>query len=432
MKSIKKALSLLCIMLMLISVLSACEKKQASNENAQQQQSEQQQVQEQKKVEIAFWEQDEANARQVLDNLIAEFQSQNPNITIKRTHFETEDLRKNFTSASLGTTGPDIVLGPNDNLGVFVPGNLVQPTEDIMGEDFFKNFDQVALAAAKYYGKQYMIPDRNGNELCLLYNKKLVPEAPKTFEELISISKKLQSEKKVQYGLAFNKVEPFFTVPFLGAFGGQVFDDVNSQSPKATLDTPAMLEWAKFLVKLQNDKIIPKEADYDVASNLFKEGKVAFLINGPWEFGTYVKAGMDLGICPIPSINGRYPAPYSAVKGYCISASVTDPDKKAAVKKFLEFVNSKDAQLKMVDAHKQLPTNIEALQDSKITSDPMIAAQKAQLEKCIPMPIITQMRAVWDAMKPVQQELFAGKIKPEDAPKKMQQKAEEGIKALGF
>lgn len=431
MKNLKKMLALLCVIALFMGTLISCGKKAAETQTQPQQQT-QQPAQEQKKVEIAFWEQDEANARNTLDALIAEFQNQNPNITVKRTHFETEDLRKNFTSASLGTTGPDIVLGPNDNLGVFVPGNLVQPAEDIMGADFFKNFDPIALDAAKYSGKQYMIPDRNGNELCLLYNKKLVPEAPKTFEDLMAISKKLQSEKKVQYGLAFNEVEPFFTIPFLGAFGGAVFDDVNAQNPKPTLNTPAALEWMKFIAKLHNDRIIPKEADYDVASNLFKEGKVAFLINGPWEFGTYIKAGMDLGIAPIPTINGKYPAPYSAVKGYSISASVTDPDKKEAVKKFLEFMNSKDAQLKMVDAHKQLPTNLEALRDSKITSDPMIAAQKAQLEKCVPMPIITQMRAVWDAIKPVQQEVFAGKTKPEDAPAKMQKKAEEGIKALGF
>lgn len=425
MKSIKKLVALVCVLTLAMSLFAACGKKEAANTSTTATPTEA------KKVEIAFWEQDDANAQKILDSLIADFQTANPNITVKRSHYETEDLRKNYTSASLGSTGPDIVLGPNDNLGVFVPGNLVQPVDEIMG-DFLSKLDPKALEAAKYSGKQYMIPDRNGNELILAYNKKLVSEAPKTFEELIETSKKLKAEKKVQYGLVFNEVEPFFTVPFLGAFGGKVFDDVNAASPKPTLNTDAAKNWMVFMKKLHTDGVIPKEADYDVANNLFKDGKAAFIINGPWGFSDYQKANIDFGIVPIPTINGNYPAPYSAVKGYTISASVTDPDKKAAVKKFLEFVNSKDAQLKMVDAHQQPPTNLEALQDDKITKNPLILAQKDQLDKCVPMPIITQMRCIWDAIKPVQQEVFAGKTKPEAAPAIMQQKAEEGIKALGL
>ena len=48
------------------------------------------------------------------------------------------------------------------------------------------------------------------------------------------------------------------------------------------------------------------------------------------------------------------------------------------------------------------------------------------------MPNITQMRAIWDAIKPVQQNVLSGKTKPEDAGAIMQKKAEEGIKALGL
>jgi len=124
-----------------------------------------------KPVTLAFWEQSDPTAQKVLDGLITEFQAANKNITVKRTHYETEALRKNYTTASLGTTGPDIVLGPNDNLGVFVPGSLVQPIDTIVGADFMAKIDPLALEAAKFGGKQYMLPDRNGNEVLVAYNK---------------------------------------------------------------------------------------------------------------------------------------------------------------------------------------------------------------------------------------------------------------------
>ena len=48
------------------------------------------------------------------------------------------------------------------------------------------------------------------------------------------------------------------------------------------------------------------------------------------------------------------------------------------------------------------------------------------------MPVVTQMRAIWDAIKPVQQDVLSGKTKPGDAGAIMQKKAEDGIKALGL
>ena len=424
MKKIKAIMAIAMVSTMVVGALAGCSSKTSDKSTTA--------VDSSKPVNITFWEQDDPSAQKTLDKLIVDFHTANPTITVKRTHFETEELRKNYTTASLGTTGPDVVLGPNDNLGVFVPGSLVQPIDNIVGADFLKTLDPKTLEAGKFSGKQYMLPDRNGNEVLVSYNKKLVPTPPKTFEELEKMGLQLKADKKVEYGLVFNEVEPFFSVGFLGAFGGKVFDNVNATSPKPTLNTTAVTQWMTFMEKIHSEGLIPKESDATVADNLFKGGKAAFIINGPWGFADYTKAGIDLGIMSIPTINGKSPQPYSAVKGYTVSAGVKDANKIAAVKKFLMFVNSKDAQLKMVDAHQQMPTNLEAIKDAKITGNPLIAGQKDQLTKSLPMPVITQMRAIWDAVKPVQQDVLSGKTKPADAGAIMQKKAEDGIKALGL
>ena len=78
------------------------------------------------------------------------------------------------------------------------------------------------------------------------------------------------------------------------------------------------------------------------------------------------------------------------------------------------------------------PTRISALEDKAVTGDPLITGQLESIEKGIPMPVITQMRAIWDAIKPVQQQVFAGTVSPEDAPALMQKRAEDGIRALGI
>jgi len=427
MKKIKVMIAMAMISTLVVGSMAGCTKKTAVTPEKTPAV-----VESTKPVSLAIWEQEDPAGQAMMDTLAKEFTAANPKITVKRTHYETEELRKNYTTASLGTTGPDIVLGPNDNLGVFVPGNLVQPIDTVVGAEFMATIDPLALDAAKYSGKQYMLPDRNGNELLVAYNKKLVPTPPKTFEELEAMGLKLKKEGKVEYGLVMDEVEPFFSVPFLAAFGGTIFDDVNSATPKPSLNTPAVTSWMTFMKRIHTAGLIPKEANGDLALTLFKGGKAAFIINGPWGFGDYTKAGIDFGIMPIPTINGKSPAPLTAVKGYTVSEGVKDANKLAAVKAFLIFVNSKDSQLKMVDSHQQTPTNLEAMKDAKITGNPLIAGQAEQLAKSLPMPTITQMRAIWDAIKPVQQEVLSGKTKPEAAGAIMQKKAEQGIKDLGL
>lgn len=420
MKTVRKIGIFACVVLFAGTLLVGCDK---SNDQKHEGGG--------KSVTINFWEQDDPKAQKVLDELIENFQKKNPDILVNRTHVETEDIKKNYTTASLGKKGPDIVLGPKDNLELFLSRNLIVPISNIVGEDFLKKLDSKALNAAKYNEKQYIIPDRWGNELLLIYNKKLVSQMPETFEELAAVCKKLQEDKKVQYGLVFDETDPLFTIPFLGAFGGKVFEGEQTDKAKVSLDTPVVKEWMQFIKELQKDEVIPKSADYDLANNLFKEGKAAFIINGPWSFNEYKEANLDFGITALPPIKGKFPMPYSTVMGYTVSASVAeDNDKKEAVEKFLAYALNKDSQLKMVDVHNQLPTNLEAVDDANIQRNPLLAGRKDALDKSIPMPITAQMKPVWEAIRSIQQEVLKGGTKPEQAPGKMQKKAEDGIKAL--
>jgi maltose-binding protein MalE len=382
-------------------------------------------------TKLAFWEQDDPSAQVVMDELIALFEKANPDVKVERSHFETEDLRKNFIATAIGSEGPDVVFGPNDNMGVFVPGGFVLSMEKVYGKDYLvKKFDANALEASMYEGEIFMLPDRNGNELCLIYNKKLVPNAPKSMEELITITKKLQADKKVEYGIAFNTTEPFFTVPFLGAFNAFVLANPSSEkNAKPTLDNVGFAKMFAYLKNLMDTKIAARGVDYGAAEGLFKEGKVAFLINGPWSFAGYVDAGMSIGISRIPSVYGVYPKSWTAVKGYTISANTKKLD---IAKKFVDFMTSTEAQIKLVPAHNQIPTTPEAINSAAVKNNVLLSSQAEAVKFGIPMPIVPQMRACWDALKAVQADVFSNQLKAEDAPAKAQKLALDALKQMGI
>src|SRR5207253_6559694 len=119
-------------------------------------------------------------------------------------------------------------------------------------------------------------------------------------------------------GLVLNMVEPFWLVPFLSGSGGWVMD----AKAQPTLDTPAMARALRFLSDLRTkDKVVPSECNYQVMETLFKEGKAAFLVNGPWSWSGYREAKVDFGIAPLPrmSSTGLWCAPMTASKGYSVS-----------------------------------------------------------------------------------------------------------------
>ncbi len=63
--------------------------------------------------------------------------------------------------------------------------------------------------------------------LSLIYNKDLVPNPPKTWEEIPALDKALKAKGKS--ALMFNLQEPYFTWPLIAADGGYAFKFENGK-----------------------------------------------------------------------------------------------------------------------------------------------------------------------------------------------------------
>lgn len=380
-----------------------------------------------KPIEIAYWEQDDpGTVDPIWDEIAKDFTAKYPNITIVRTHTETEQMRTNFQTTVAAGEGPQILSGPDDNIGVFGTSKTALELDSFLSKEFLATLNPKAVEGAKLEGKLYGVPYRIGNALALLYNKKLIATPPQTMDELITKAKELTKDGK--FGFVYNMNEPFFFIPFLGGYNGKVFDDKGN----ITLDNEPMKKALQLAYDMKfTHKILPKEADYNVASNLFKEGKAAMVINGPWSYKEYKDAGIDLGIAKIPQIaGGTYPAPYTGSKVFVVSANVKDEAMKDAVKKFIEFVNNKDNQLKLAKVSGEFPTNLEAMKDSYVTGSEDMKNLSEQMAVGTPMPIVPKMRAIWDGVRPSLEAVMGGKVKPEEAPAAMQKKADELAKEM--
>lgn len=381
----------------------------------------------QAEVKLRLWTQEgEAeNAFQFVQKLAADFTAQNPGIVIEVAQKNTEVLREDFQTASLAADAPELLWTVSDHAGPFTKANLIQPVDELVDLSVFV---ESAVMGVKLGGKTWGVPVANGNHLMLMYNKDLIKETPQDTDAMIAAAKAVTAGDV--YGLVWNQTEPFWLVPWLGGFGGQVFAD-DGVTP--TLNTPEMVATLKFLYDLKfTHKIMPSECDYPGADTMFKEGKGAMIVNGDWAIGEYKNVlGDKLVLAPLPKVTatGKWPAPYTSGKFIMIAAGIAD-DKLDAALKFIEFVTSQENQMAMIEALSRLPALKTALESERVKSDPILSGSAAQMQNGTPMPVVMEMRCNWDAMKPEMNAVLAGQKSPEDAAKAMQPAADTCVQGL--
>ncbi|MBJ6903590.1 extracellular solute-binding protein, partial [Vibrio cholerae] len=92
--------------------------------------------------------------------------------------------------------GPDVVLIPHDQIGGAVIQGLLAPLK--VDKAVTDTFSQSSVDALTYNGVLYGLP-KSVETVFMVYNKDLIPELPKTLDEIYELSKKFR--EKGQYGL---------------------------------------------------------------------------------------------------------------------------------------------------------------------------------------------------------------------------------------
>lgn len=379
------------------------------------------------RTHVVIWHQKIAGERDLFHQQVAQFNATHPAIVVETLYKENEELRNLFVIAAVAGQGPDIIYGPADNVGVFVTTQTVLPLDRIFPATFFDSF--IPQGVVKWRDQPWLVADQLGNHLTLVYNTRLVPRPPVTLDELIALGQQLthdskQGGKPEQYGLTWNYREPFFFIPFLTAFGGWVMD----ANGRPTLDNEQTVRAIQFILDLRDKyKIIPKEGDYEIADMLFKEQRTAMIINGPWSWaGYHVPNGNMVAPLPFNTETGLWCEPMVSAKGYSVNANAS-PAKIPALREVITFFTSNAVQKEMSLKLSTTPVDRGVLQSPEVRANPALAASMQQIEHGRPMPIMPQMRAIWEGMRGPYQLVMNGAITAQEAAKRMQREAEKNI-----
>ena len=257
------------------------------------------------------------------DLLIEKFQQRNPNIQIdlKKGEDTSDQLEERYISdfrkhnSELDLVYMDIIWVSRfaNNDWIMNLSNLVSKQQrKQLEQNFLKN----DLQGGYYDNNLYRIPLLS--DISVLYYRKdllknIRKQPPETFEDLIKISKKLQTQGKVEEGYLWQgrQYEGTVTV-FIEILKGYSGFWIKPDTNEVGLDRPEAIDAVKFLRSMIENKVSPRSVATDQEAETrshFQNGRAAFLRHWP-DIWTQVNAQNSdvygkVGIQPMPGLHTK-------------------------------------------------------------------------------------------------------------------------------
>ncbi|WP_215904607.1 extracellular solute-binding protein [Parasphaerochaeta coccoides] len=315
-----------------------------------------------------------------MDELIKEFEAENPGIKVSQQTFPYENYNTKVASSVPTGTGPNVINLFYGWLPMYMDAGYLQPLPDSVFSpekveaEFFP-----LVSAAKFEGKYYAIPTAV-RSLALFWNKDLFREAgldpekpPKTMEEAIEMALKLTKKDKngnyIQegWGLQLNgQIYHWIRETLVRQFGGTPY---SADGRTVTYNNQAGYDAFTYATNLQLKSQVgmPMFMTDDVTA--FKAGALAMNIDGSFRLGTLdaVKE-LDYGVTDIPTLNG-ISSNFASFWANGITSTTTGKKLEASVK-FLEFLTREDVMARWLKDIGELPAKKELASRREFAEDP--------------------------------------------------------------
>lgn len=315
-----------------------------------------------------------------------------------------------FQAAAGAGKGPDIFCWPHDRVGEWARSGLIVPVRP--GPAIRDAIEDSAWRAFTYRGRVWGYPIAI-EAVGLIVNRALVPEPPRTWDEVFALDRRLQAQGKKAILWDYNK--SFFTWPLLAGPGGTVFerDAKGDFDPmRVGVNNAGALQGATLLRRLVDEGVMPRGARYSDMEAQFAAGKVAMMISGPWAWDNVRRSKIDFTVAPIPALGEHAARPFVGVLGCMISAPSRVKD---IAREFLEQHLLKVENLKIVSADVPLGTPAHKAYFAELASDPAIRATMANAMAGEAIPNIPEMQRFFPAMDAALEAITQGRQSPKEA-----------------
>lgn len=239
---------------------------------------------------LEWW--DPEYGEELMDELIARFEAQHPNIKVKRTVVAHDPIYDTLvTQAQAGTAEYDVFgmeaygwLASIDKLGGIEP---LGPWLEEAGPEFTDGLTELTIV--KWLGRPLML-NWYTMPYAYTYNMDVLEEAglepPTNWDELVEVTKALTEGDVVEYGFgaSFQNiiVVPYYLFgPRLAQLGGRWYDDDGRAVFNSPEGVQALKDW-RDLYQSGTMAPNPMGTSYNDVRDFMVAGSIAATFDGPW------------------------------------------------------------------------------------------------------------------------------------------------------
>ncbi|MFG2309639.1 extracellular solute-binding protein [Streptomyces sp. NPDC048566] len=365
---------------------------------------------------ITWWDTSNAtNEAPTYKALAKKFEKANPGITVKYVNVPFDQAQNKFDTAAGSKGAPDILRSEVGWTPAFAKKGYFLPLDGTAALADQAKFKSNLIEQAKYDGKTYGVPFVT-DTLALVYNKALfekagITDAPKTWADLKTDAAKIKAKTGVDG--YWGSTQAYYAQSFLY---GEGTDTVDADAKKITVNSAAAKKAYGTWQGLFSGKGLHKAdttADaYAHIQDAFVNGKVAAIVQGPWEITNFYKGSAfsdkaNLGIATVPAgSSGKAGAPTG---GHNLSVYAgSDKAHQEASLKFVKFMTSATSQATIALKNSTLPTRDDAY-TSEVKADPGIAGYQTVLSAAQPRPALPEYSSLWGPLDTELPKIAGGK-----------------------
>lgn len=367
-------------------------------------------------VTLTWWDTSNAtNEAPTYQALVKEFEAANKDIKVKYVNVPFDQAQNKFDTAAGSKGAPDVLRSEVGWTPAFAKKGFFTPLDGTEALKDQAKFQPSLIEQAKYEGKTYGVPFTT-DTLALVYNKALfakagIKEAPKTWDDL----KKAAATVKDKTGVDgyWGSTQAYYAQCFLY---GEGTDTVDAEGKKITVDSPeAKKAYGTWLGLFDGKGLHKADTTADAYAHIqdaFVNGKVAAIVQGPWEITNFYKGSAfkdkaNLGIATVPAgSTGKAGAPTG---GHNLSVYAgSDKAHQDAALKFVNFMTSAKAQETIALKNNTLPTRDDAY-TAQVKADPGIAGYQGVLAAAQPRPALPEYSSLWGPLDSELPKIAGGK-----------------------
>ncbi len=370
-------------------------------------------------------------SEEALKKMIAKFNEQYPNVKVELQSFGYDDYFTQLQSKIVGGSAADVFELNFENFVAYASEDVLLDIGDLIGDT--SGFNQTALKAFQYDGKQFGIPNSFSN-VVLIYNKDLFDKAGVsyptddwTWTEMSEAAKKIRAISADTYGL----YRPLSFHEFYKGVKQNGGSLLSEDGKNFTVNLPQNVETLEIMSDwVTGSNVMPSDAQMGGMGDrdLFKSGRLGMIVTGIWAFSDFTDNcdfAWDVAVEP----GNTAKATHFFSNAYVVNKETANPEAAAALAAFL--AGSKEAAQIRVDASWELPpVTYQDVLDSylKVTPPENREAVFKSLDYLVTPPVVKQQSEMQEIISKYLNNAVSGNVSAKDALDACQAELEQKIK----